>query len=98
MSRVIDSAWPKFDVVSTSSMPSCALKLQSSPSTGSPMVPVPTGVMQFKGDVWNLPRKWADRVYNVQSWKVEEKGGHFAPAEKPDLIVSDLREFFRRFR
>ena len=28
-------------------------------------VPVPTGVMQFKGDVWNLPRKWADRVYNV---------------------------------
>ena len=63
-----------------------------------PLVTVPTGVMQFKGDVWNLPRKWADRVYNVQSWKVEERGGHFAPAEKPDLIVSDLREFFRRFR
>ncbi|MCB2047963.1 MAG: epoxide hydrolase [Novosphingobium sp.] len=64
----------------------------------TPIIDVPTAVQQFKGDVWNLPRKWADRVYNVQSWKVEEKGGHFAPAEVPDTIVGDLREFFRRFR
>jgi pimeloyl-ACP methyl ester carboxylesterase len=63
-----------------------------------PIVPVPTGVMQFKGDVWNMPRKWAERLYNIQSWKVEDKGGHFAPAEKPDVLVEDLREFFRRFR
>ena len=64
----------------------------------SPMVPVPTGVMQFEGDVWTMPRKWAERQYNIQSWKVEKHGGHFAPAEKPELIVEDLREFFRRFR
>lgn len=63
-----------------------------------PLVPVPTAVMQFKGDVWNLPRKWAERTYNIQRWNVEEKGGHFAPAEKPDAIIGDLREFFRQFR
>ena len=63
-----------------------------------PMVTVPTGVMQFKGDVWNMPRKWAERLYNIQSWKVEEKGGHFAPAEKPDVLVQDLRDFFRQYR
>jgi pimeloyl-ACP methyl ester carboxylesterase len=45
-----------------------------------------------------MPRKWAERLYNIQSWKVEDKGGHFAPAEKPDVLVEDLREFFRRFR
>jgi len=49
--------------------------------------------MQFKGDVWNLPRKWAERAYNIQRWNFEEKGGHFAPAEKPDAIIGDLREF-----
>ena len=52
-----------------------------------------TAVMQFKGDVWNLPRKWAERAYNIQRWNFEEKGGHFAPAEKPDAIIGDLREF-----
>jgi len=26
------------------------------------------------------------------------RGGHFAAAEEPDLIVEDLREFFRPLR
>lgn len=63
-----------------------------------PLVSVPTGVMQFEGDVWTLPRKWAERMYNIASWKVEKHGGHFAPAERPDLLVGDLRQFFRQFR
>jgi hypothetical protein len=27
-----------------------------------------------------------------------ERGGHFAAIEMPDLLVGDMREFFRRFR
>jgi epoxide hydrolase len=26
------------------------------------------------------------------------RGGHFAAMEAPDLLVSDVREFFRQFR
>jgi hypothetical protein len=26
------------------------------------------------------------------------RGGHFAVMESPDFLVSDIREFFRRFR
>ena len=27
-----------------------------------------------------------------------ERGGHFAPSEAPELLVADVREFFRQFR
>jgi epoxide hydrolase len=31
-------------------------------------------------------------------WTEFERGGHFAAMETPDLLVGDVREFFRRFR
>jgi pimeloyl-ACP methyl ester carboxylesterase len=63
-----------------------------------PVVEAPTGVLQFKGDVILQPRKWAERYYNLKRWNVAERGGHFAPAEKPDVLVEDLRAFFRPLR
>jgi pimeloyl-ACP methyl ester carboxylesterase len=31
-------------------------------------------------------------------WSEFDRGGHFAAMEEPDLLVADVREFFRRFR
>ena len=62
-----------------------------------PVVEAPTGVGVFK-DVVLLPRKWAERYYNVKQWTAMPRGGHFAPMEEPALLVQDVRKFFRRLR
>ena len=31
-------------------------------------------------------------------WSQLDRGGHFAAMDAPDLLVADLRKFFRRFR
>ena len=63
-----------------------------------PPIEAPTALLQFKNDVWLQPRKWAERYYNLKRWNVAEKGGHFAPMEAPEILVDDLREFFRPLR
>ncbi len=63
-----------------------------------PVVEAPTAVLQFEHDVWLLPKKWAERYYNLKRWNVSEEGGHFAPAETPDVLVDDIRAFFRTIR
>jgi pimeloyl-ACP methyl ester carboxylesterase len=63
-----------------------------------PPVEAPTALLQFKGDVWLQPRKWAERYYNLKRWNIAEKGGHFAPVEAPDVLVEDIRAFFRTLR
>jgi pimeloyl-ACP methyl ester carboxylesterase len=63
-----------------------------------PVVEAPTGILQFAGDIWLQPRKWAERYYNLQRWRVEPKGGHFAPMEAPEVLIDELRAFFRPLR
>ena len=38
---------------------------------------------------------WTETYYNRRFLRVHPKGGHFAPAEEPDVIVADLRDMFR---
>jgi pimeloyl-ACP methyl ester carboxylesterase len=40
------------------------------------------------------PRSWVERLYNVHRWTVMPAGGHFAPAEEPDLFAQDLAAAF----
>jgi pimeloyl-ACP methyl ester carboxylesterase len=56
----------------------------------------PTGVAVFPQDV--ALRGIADRSYNIVHWSEFARGGHFAAMEAPDLLVGDIRAFFRRFR
>jgi pimeloyl-ACP methyl ester carboxylesterase len=61
------------------------------------VVGVPTAVAVFpnmlvpEGD---LPREWAERLYNIRRWTVMPSGGHFAPAEEPELVARDIATFF----
>ncbi len=59
---------------------------------------VPTGVAVFENDFKTI-RTFAERANtNIVHWSEFDRGGHFAAVEAPDLLVGDLREFFRRFR
>jgi len=63
-----------------------------------PVVEAETGVGLFLKEVALLPRRWAERYYNLKSWTVMPSGGHFAPMEEPELLVKDIRAFFRSRR
>ncbi len=64
----------------------------------SPVVPTPTGVAIMRHDTVKLPRRWAERYYNLQRWTVIDDGGHFAPMENPVALVDEIRAFFRPLR
>ena len=57
----------------------------------------PTGVSVFPYDFRSV-RVFAERSNNIVHWSQFDRGGHFAASDAPDLLVEDLRTFFRRFR
>jgi len=59
---------------------------------------VPTAFALFPNDISSPPREWAARFFDVQRWTEMSRGGHFAAMEEPQLLVDDLRVWFRRFR
>jgi pimeloyl-ACP methyl ester carboxylesterase len=61
-------------------------------------VDVPTGVAVFPKEIYFVPRRWAETRYNVVRWTMMPRGGHFAALEEPDLLLEDVRAFFRDLR
>jgi pimeloyl-ACP methyl ester carboxylesterase len=61
-------------------------------------IEVPTGVAVFPKELYNAPRAWAERYYDVRHWSVFTTGGHFAAMERPAELAADLRTFFRPLR
>jgi pimeloyl-ACP methyl ester carboxylesterase len=59
---------------------------------------VPAAFAIFPKDISQPPREWAERFFNVQRWTEMPRGGHFAALEEPELLVEDLRTWFRAFR
>jgi pimeloyl-ACP methyl ester carboxylesterase len=57
---------------------------------------VPTGVAVFAEDV--SIRRYAEQSNNIVRWSEFDRGGHFAAMEAPDLLVGDMRGFFRGLR
>jgi microsomal epoxide hydrolase len=59
-------------------------------------VEVPFACARFPVEPFvNAPRKWIEASYNVQQYTEMPRGGHFAALEEPDLLVADIRTFFR---
>ncbi|HEX7071377.1 MAG TPA: epoxide hydrolase [Rhodothermales bacterium] len=62
-------------------------------------IEVPTGVAMFPGEKELLvPREFAERCYRIERWTDMPRGGHFPAIEEPELLIEDLRAFFRPFR
>jgi pimeloyl-ACP methyl ester carboxylesterase len=57
---------------------------------------VPTGVAVFPMDI--TIKSIAESQHNIVHWTEFDRGGHFAAMEAPDLLVADVREFFRPLR
>jgi pimeloyl-ACP methyl ester carboxylesterase len=67
--------------------------------TDADPVSVPVGASIFAGEVPRPSRRWAARRYpDIRYWAEHEYGGHFPALEVPDLLVEDLRAFFRLLR
>lgn len=62
-------------------------------------VETPTGFAAFPADIAPAPPKeWIERAFNLRRHTVMPSGGHFAALEEPDLLVDDIRAFFRPLR
>jgi pimeloyl-ACP methyl ester carboxylesterase len=61
-------------------------------------VETPTGCAIFPKELYRAPRKWAEAAYDVRHWTRMPRGGHFAALEEPELLVEDVRAFFRLVR
>lgn len=54
---------------------------------------VATGVAVFPGD--RAVRGLAELSHTITRWTAYDRGGHFASLQAPDLLVADVRAFFR---
>jgi pimeloyl-ACP methyl ester carboxylesterase len=57
---------------------------------------VPTGVAVFAEDI--SIRQYAEQTNTITHWTDFDTGGHFAALETPDLLIADVRQFFRGLR
>jgi epoxide hydrolase len=57
---------------------------------------VPQGMAVFNADP--ILRRVLDPENTLAHWSEFDRGGHFPAMEAPDLLVDDVRTFFRRFR
>jgi pimeloyl-ACP methyl ester carboxylesterase len=56
----------------------------------------PTGVANFGDDV--AIRKYAEQLNTIVHWSEFDEGNHFAAMSAPDLLIDDVRAFFRSLR
>jgi len=63
-----------------------------------PKLDTPLGVSYFPKEVIRAPREWIETKFDVKHWTDMPRGGHFAALEQPELLVEDVRKFFRSYR
>jgi pimeloyl-ACP methyl ester carboxylesterase len=61
-------------------------------------IETPTACADFPKEIIWSPRRWLEARYNITRWTVMPRGGHFAAFEQPQLLVDDVRAFFRTVR
>ncbi len=61
-------------------------------------ISVPTAAAIFPKEIYLTPRLWAEQSYNIVRWTEMPRGGHFAALEETDLLLEDIRAFFRQLQ
>jgi pimeloyl-ACP methyl ester carboxylesterase len=59
---------------------------------------VPTAAAVFPKEMFRIPRAYAESRFNLVRYNRFDRGGHFAALEEPDLLVDDIRAFFKELR
>jgi len=60
-------------------------------------IEVPVAIALFPKDA-PAPRALAERTLRIERWTEMPRGGHFPALEEPELLVEDLRAFYRSLR
>lgn len=61
-----------------------------------PLLETPTAVTIFRPDAPVVASEEILSAYmNLKQYRVHESGGHFGPAEEPELVINDIRDAFR---
>jgi pimeloyl-ACP methyl ester carboxylesterase len=83
----------------TSTLTYTAFPLPPGPRPPAGAVSAPVGFYLSEAEPHGIPpRSFAERQYDLTRWSVIPRGGHFLPAEEPELFVGDVRAFFRPLR
>ncbi|WP_237113340.1 epoxide hydrolase family protein [Pseudohongiella spirulinae] len=61
-------------------------------------VSVPTAGAIFPKEIYLTPKLWAEQSYNIVRWTEMPRGGHFAALEEPELLLADIRAFFKQIQ
>ena len=59
---------------------------------------VPLACAAFPKEISFTPRRWLEAQYNLTQHTIMPRGGHFAALEEPELLLEDVRTFFRTVR
>lgn len=60
---------------------------------------VPSGFSLFPNDlIPPPPRSFVERIFDVRHYRVFERGGHFPALEQGELLLDEIRAFFRSYR
>ncbi|WP_144141976.1 epoxide hydrolase family protein [Paraburkholderia sp. BCC1884] len=73
-------------------------RLQPMRFAREPRVMPPVGYAHFPKELSHPPRSWLERSFDVVQWTDMPSGGHFAAMEKPELLATEIRKFFRPLR
>ena len=58
---------------------------------------VPMGGTVFPKEIFRTSKRFAEKMYtNIVHWSVQEKGGHFAAFEQPEIYIDEVRECFNK--
>ena len=68
------------------------------PGAANRRVEVPTACAAFPKEIRFTPPRWLEPRYNLARFTIMPRGGHFAALEQPELLVEDVRAFFRGVR
>ncbi|KAB8238319.1 Alpha/Beta hydrolase protein [Aspergillus alliaceus] len=60
-----------------------------------PFVPKPFGYSRFPFDISGVPRKWVATLGDLVWFTAHDRGGHFAPMERPEELWNDIEHFVR---
>ena len=58
----------------------------------------PTAITMWPQELAHMPTPFMESYYNLQRLTQMPSGGHFHPMEEPELLVEDIRAFYRAFR
>ncbi|KAJ3330439.1 hypothetical protein HDU76_005688 [Blyttiomyces sp. JEL0837] len=61
-----------------------------------PRVNQPVGIAIFPVEISKPPREWLQYNHNLKRYTKMPSGGHFAAFEEPELMLQDVRAFFKQ--